>query len=178
MAHSISAACDWKNRPVALWNVPSALAELVWHPEQAFDYPRIDSTPWAADFETVRAQLRDFCRERVQDYHQARDFPAREGTSSLSPYLAIGVLSARQCVARLYHESSMGELSEGAQVWLSELIWREFYQHLVAIEPNLSKSRDFVEWGRVWSGGMITKSSSSGVKARQGIRSSMRQCAN
>lgn len=41
----------------------------------------------------------------------------------------------------------MGELSEGAQVWLSELIWREFYQHLVAIEPNLSKSRDFVEWG-------------------------------
>ncbi len=136
-----------KNRPVALWNVPSALAELVWHPEQAFDYPRIDSTPWAADFETVRAQLRDFCRERVQDYHQARDFPAREGTSSLSPYLAIGVLSARQCVARLYHESSMGELSEGAQVWLSELIWREFYQHLVAIEPNLSKSRDFVEWG-------------------------------
>lgn len=67
-----------KNRPVALWNVPSALAELVWHPEQAFDYPRIDSTPWAADFETVRAQLRDFCRERVQDYHQARDFPARK----------------------------------------------------------------------------------------------------
>ncbi|EEN99801.1 deoxyribodipyrimidine photo-lyase [Vibrio cholerae] len=136
-----------KNRPAALWDVPSAFAELVWHPEQTFDYPRVDSTPWAADFETVRAQLRDFCRERVQDYHQARDFPAREGTSSLSPYLAIGVLSARQCVARLYHESSMGELSEGAQVWLSELIWREFYQHLVAIEPNLSKSRDFVEWG-------------------------------
>ncbi|GHY18653.1 deoxyribodipyrimidine photo-lyase [Vibrio cholerae] len=136
-----------KNRPAALWNVPSALAELVWHPEQAFDYPRIDSTPWAADFETVRAQLREFCRERVQDYHQARDFPAQEGTSSLSPYLAIGVLSARQCVARLYHESPMGELSEGAQVWLSELIWRDFYQHLVAIEPNLSKSRDFVEWG-------------------------------
>lgn len=136
-----------KNRPAALWDVPSALTEWVWHPEQTFDYPRVDSTPWAADFETVRAQLRDFCRERVQDYHQARDFPAQEGTSSLSPYLAIGVLSARQCVARLYRESSMGELSEGAQVWLSELIWREFYQHLVAIEPNLSKSRDFVEWG-------------------------------
>ncbi|MEJ6046048.1 deoxyribodipyrimidine photo-lyase, partial [Vibrio cholerae] len=42
-----------KNRPAALWNVPSALAELVWHPEQTFDYPRVDSTPWAADFETV-----------------------------------------------------------------------------------------------------------------------------
>lgn len=59
-----------KNRPVALWNVPSALAELVWHPEQAFDYPRIDSTPWAADFETVRAQLRDFavneCRTTIK----------------------------------------------------------------------------------------------------------------
>ncbi len=43
----------------------------------------------------------------------------------------------------------MGELSEGAQVWLSELIWREFYQHLVAIEPNLRKVVTLWRGGRL-----------------------------
>ncbi|ENM5786422.1 deoxyribodipyrimidine photo-lyase [Vibrio metoecus] len=136
-----------KNQPAEPWTLSSEWASWVWNSAQTFDYPRVDSQSWPVDFETIRNQLRDFCREQVQNYHQLRDFPAREGTSVLSPYLAIGALSARQCVARLYRESSMGALSEGAQVWLSELIWREFYQHLVAIEPNISKSRDFHEWG-------------------------------
>ncbi|MFG0605250.1 deoxyribodipyrimidine photo-lyase [Vibrio mimicus] len=136
-----------KNSPALKGTIPSELTDWIWNNEQAFDYERVDSSQWPVEFETIRNQLRDFCRERVQDYHQWRDFPARTGTSSLSPYLAIGALSARQCVARLYRESAMGVLGEGAQVWLSELIWREFYQHLVAREPNLSKSRDFHEWG-------------------------------
>lgn len=136
-----------KSQPAEPWTLSSEWASWVWNSAQTFDYPRVDSQSWPVDFETIRNQLRDFCREQVQNYHQLRDFPAREGTSVLSPYLAIGALSARQCVARLYRESSMGALSEGAQVWLSELIWREFYQHLVAIEPNISKSRDFHEWG-------------------------------
>ncbi|ENM5761362.1 deoxyribodipyrimidine photo-lyase [Vibrio mimicus] len=136
-----------RNHSAAPWDVPNEFSHLVWHTDQVFDYPKVDSSQWPVEFEVIRTQLRDFCRERVQDYHQWRDFPARAGTSVLSPYLAIGALSARQCVARLYRESEMSALSEGAQVWLSELIWREFYQHLVAIEPNISKSRDFLEWG-------------------------------
>ncbi|WP_165313259.1 deoxyribodipyrimidine photo-lyase [Vibrio ziniensis] len=132
--------------------LPDEVQGLLWSKEQPFSYPREDSSQWAADFETIRAQLRTFCQERVDDYQQRRDFPATDCTSSLSPYLAIGALSARQCMARLYAESNSGNLSQGAQTWLSELIWREFYQHLLTFEPKLCKGRDFLNWGRyvIW----------------------------
>lgn len=120
---------------------------LEWNEQQPFSYPRESSEQWPSDFESIRANLRAFCQERVDDYQQQRDFPAVDGTSTLSPYLAIGALSARQCMARLYAEADMGILSEGAQTWLSELIWREFYQHLLTFEPKLCKSKDFLDWG-------------------------------
>lgn len=135
-----------KTLPAPAWSLPNELSAWLWHPQQAFGYPRGDSSAWPVDSLSLHRQLHTFCGERVQDYHQSRDFPARDGTSMLSPYLAIGALSVRQCVASLFAESSVGVLSEGGQVWLNELIWREFYQHWVAIDPHLSKSDDFQPW--------------------------------
>ncbi len=128
-------------------DVSTEMQSLVWSEQQLFSYPRENSGQWPSDFESIRANLRSFCQERVDDYQKQRDFPAIDGTSVLSPYLAIGALSSRQCMARLYAESDGGILSEGAQTWLSELIWREFYQHLLTFEPKLCKSKDFLEWG-------------------------------
>ncbi|STE87537.1 deoxyribodipyrimidine photolyase, FAD-binding [Escherichia coli] len=31
-------------------------------------------------------------------------------------------------------------------VWLSELIWREFYRHLMTYYPSLCKHRPFIAW--------------------------------
>lgn len=103
----------------------------------------------------VLAQLRSFCRERVQDYQLARDFPARPGTSGLSAYLAIGVVSAQQAMARLQLEAgdSLWQEQSGAAVWLSELIWREFYKHILVAYPELIKHQPFqkdtaaIVWG-------------------------------
>lgn len=131
----------------ALWTPDNSVAEQVWSESQPFSFPRCDSSEWPVEFDALRQRLRSFCQEQMDDYKKWRDFPARASTSTLSPYLAIGALSARQCIARIYAESEMGELSEGAQTWLSELIWREFYQHLLVFEPRLSKSQDFLDWG-------------------------------
>lgn len=103
----------------------------------------------------VLAKLRSFCRERVQDYQLARDFPARPGTSGLSAYLAIGVISAQQAMARLQLEAgdSLWQEQSGAAVWLSELIWREFYKHILVAYPELIKHQPFqqdtaaIVWG-------------------------------
>ncbi|RVU41184.1 deoxyribodipyrimidine photo-lyase [Rheinheimera riviphila] len=93
----------------------------------------------------VLNMLRSFCRERVQDYQLARDFPARPGTSGLSAYLAIGVISAQQAMARLQLEAgdSFWHEQSGAAVWLSELIWREFYKHILVAYPELIKHQPF-----------------------------------
>jgi deoxyribodipyrimidine photo-lyase len=93
----------------------------------------------------VLERLREFCKSKVQDYQLQRDFPAIEGTSSLSAYLAIGVISAKQAVARLQLEAQQQLFQEGsgASVWLSELIWREFYKHILVAFPNLIKHYPF-----------------------------------
>ncbi|MGB6293760.1 MAG: deoxyribodipyrimidine photo-lyase [Vibrio anguillarum] len=124
------------------------LEPLLWSEHRSFSYPRISSAHWVVEFDAIRAKLRQFCRDKVQNYHQQRDFPALDSTSALSPYLAIGALSARQCMARLYAESQHIGLSEGAQTWLSEIIWREFYQHLIGFRPDLCKGKDFAPWGK------------------------------
>ncbi|HHC6510512.1 TPA: deoxyribodipyrimidine photo-lyase [Vibrio parahaemolyticus] len=111
-----------------------------------FSYPRESSEAWCAATNDILKQLRTFARERSDGYQMKRDFPAIDGTSQLSPYLAIGALSPRQCIARLYAENSQPDLSEGKATWLSEIIWREFYQHLLVFEPKLVKGRGFIDW--------------------------------
>ncbi|EOD81195.1 Deoxyribodipyrimidine photolyase [Grimontia indica] len=114
----------------------------------SFRYPQRDSVGWPIDDSAIIQRLRDFCRYRVDQYDTTRDFPAVPATSQLSPYLAIGALSPRQCLARLLVEeqSCFDKDSGGANVWLSELVWREFYQHIIAAYTDISKGKAFLDW--------------------------------
>lgn len=96
----------------------------------------------------ARQTLRQFCRERVQRYQQHRDIPSLEGTSQLSPYLALGILSPRQCLNRLLAENPhvFDSPDSGAFTWLNELIWREFYHHLLVAFPRLCRHQPFIAW--------------------------------
>lgn len=114
-----------------------------------FDYPPAEpSGDFPAGEEAALQRLRTFCREQVQDYLEQRDRPAIAGTSSLSPYLAIGALSPRQCFNRLRAECPqlLENHDSGAFGWLNELIWREFYRHLMVAYPALCKHRPFIDW--------------------------------
>ncbi|WP_406734909.1 deoxyribodipyrimidine photo-lyase [Vibrio scophthalmi] len=120
-------------------------------PQSVFSYPRESSERYVVNSKAIRQLLREFCHERVDNYHNDRDKPALNATSMLSPYLAIGALSVRQCVARvLYsaqaHQITSPLLGEGIHTWISELVWRDFYQHLLHFEPKLCKGRHFVTW--------------------------------
>jgi deoxyribodipyrimidine photo-lyase len=117
-----------------------------YHADVAFSYSRDSSEQWHASTGEILNRLREFARVRSDAYKAERDLPAVDGTSQLSPYLAIGALSPRQCIARLYAESPHSELTEGKATWLSEIIWREFYQHLLVFEPKLVKGKGFIPW--------------------------------
>ncbi|XDZ52211.1 deoxyribodipyrimidine photo-lyase [Neisseriaceae bacterium CLB008] len=100
---------------------------------------------WPAGEAAAQQRLDDFVHAHVHDYHRQRDVPSLPGTSQLSPYLAAGVLSVRQCLVRALAENQ-GEWatgSEGVQTWLNELLWREFYQHLLLAYPRLSMGQPF-----------------------------------
>lgn len=115
----------------------------------AFAYPLAEIGDLFPVGEQVALQrLRTFCCKSVQSYLVQRDLPAIYGTSSLSVYLAIGALSPRQCFNRLRIEypSVLEDNKSGAFGWLNELIWREFYRHLIVAYPKLCKYRPFIEW--------------------------------
>ncbi|MFM2587933.1 deoxyribodipyrimidine photo-lyase [Vibrio sp. TBV020] len=136
------------NKPRALNQQAVLNSELVelFNEESVFDYPREPSEHFPIEREEIIRKLRDFVANNAEAYSDRRDFPAINGTSSLSCYLAIGALSVRQCMARLMHQQPL-PVEGGREVWQSELIWREFYQHLIYFEPKLSKGHSFTPWG-------------------------------
>lgn len=81
-----------------------------------------------------QALLDDFLG-RIDQYHEARDFPALKGPSYLSVHLRFGTVSIRRLVALAQQRSAAG--SPGAATWLSELIWREFYCQILANFPHV-----------------------------------------
>ena len=74
---------------------------------------------------------------RLADYGTARDFPAQSGTSQLSIHLRFGTTSVRHLVRTLQQMMAMGAGGAGAPVWLSELIWRDFYAMILSHHPHL-----------------------------------------
>ena len=71
--------------------------------------------------------------------------PAEPGTSQLSPYLAAGVISIRQCLhaALGYNQGELDSGASGATTWINELLWREFYKHILVGYPRVSMHRAF-----------------------------------
>ena len=126
---------------------PKPQSELDW---QWPDLPKMKpatgaSADWPVEESMVLARMREFCQQKVQDYKKVRDYPAMDGTSMISPYLAIGTLSVRQCVKRLELEATerLQQAESGAATWLSELIWRDFYKHVLVAWPDLIKHQPF-----------------------------------
>jgi deoxyribodipyrimidine photo-lyase len=71
-------------------------------------------------------------RPRMAHYHERRDYPALRGPSYLSVHLRFGTISVR-ALAR----AALAGKSEGAQVWLSELAWRDFYFMILYHHPQV-----------------------------------------
>ncbi|WP_393936096.1 deoxyribodipyrimidine photo-lyase [Aeromonas rivipollensis] len=124
---------------------------LPWQPlaERAFiDEALGETTPdprWLVGEAEALRRLHAFLDQGVLDYGETRDFPALAGTSILSPYLAAGIISPRQCVAALQQRLGCRPQSKAQPgfVWLNELIWREFYRHLLVLVPSLSMNLPF-----------------------------------
>ncbi|MFJ4053268.1 deoxyribodipyrimidine photo-lyase [Pseudomonas sp. NPDC089743] len=113
---------------------------------EGFDKPpRALSEHWPAGEDEAHARLSRFVDETIEDYHHLRDLPAKPGTSQLSAYLAAGVVSPRQCLHAAL-ASNRGEFdsgSSGTQTWINELLWREFYKHILTGYPQVSRHRAF-----------------------------------
>jgi deoxyribodipyrimidine photo-lyase len=83
----------------------------------------------------AQALLEDFIH-RIDRYEETRNFPAIKGPSYLSVHLRFGTISIRQLALEAWRRY---KTSEGASVWLSELIWRDFYAQILANFPHVTE---------------------------------------
>jgi len=100
---------------------------------------------WPGGPREAQRRLDDFIDNRAARYQEDGDFPGIDGTSSLSPYLSVGSISARACLHAAF-QANDGRLhggSAGLSNWISELIWRDFYRHVTAHFPHVSRGQAF-----------------------------------
>ncbi len=98
----------------------------------------------------AEALLADFL-ERIDDYATARDYPAVRGPSYLSVHLRFGTVSIRRVAeaARAHAEAGGRRGRNGADVWLSELVWRDFYHQVLHHQPHVVASSGKPEYDKV-----------------------------
>ncbi|AWI81897.1 deoxyribodipyrimidine photolyase [Parazoarcus communis] len=81
---------------------------------------------------------------RIDRYKRTRDFPAVKGVSYLSTHLRFGTVSIRELVAYAWQHGG-----EGAETWLSELVWRDFYHMILWHHPRVVETTFKPEYVRV-----------------------------
>ena len=86
--------------------------------------------------------------ERVDSYHDERDYPALGTTSNLSAELRFGLLSPREVVA------AVGNHTPGREAYVRQLAWREWFAHLTFEHPDIDRVALRPEYDRIeWSTG-------------------------
>ena len=91
----------------------------------------------AGEAEALR-RLDQFTQSTISKYHDDRNRMDLDGTSSLSPYIRFGMVGLRQTVDA--SRSTQHTNSKGAEIWLNELIWREFYIQILYHFPYVAKT--------------------------------------
>lgn len=103
-------------------------------------HPLTQTIPTAGERAALET-LRKFMAGRVYRYAANRDFPAVTGTSELSAHLRCGTIGIRAVLAALARARSKGTPARkrSCDVFLNELIWREFYLQILHNFPHVAK---------------------------------------
>ena len=120
---------------------------------QAFGHPLTQSIPEPGENAALR-QLEQFAAGPLKLYARGRDFPALEGTSCLSPHLRCGTISVRTVLAevRKVRAACPKQEQESFDIFINELIWREFYLQILHNFPHVMKGSFRPEYNELhWS---------------------------
>ncbi|WP_343128384.1 FAD-binding domain-containing protein [Buchnera aphidicola (Kurisakia onigurumii)] len=89
-------------------------------------------------------KLKLFCKKKIKKYGINRNFPSVYGTSFLSVYLSLGIITVKQCLFYVLKKNKNNiDVKNKFFPWINELLWREFYKYLVFHNPILSKGYTF-----------------------------------
>lgn len=125
-----------RSRP---WPEPALPPPTRLHPHGVPSEPLPDAGAVPTGEEVAIQRARRFAEGPIYEYHNHRDRLDLVGSSRLSAYLRFGVLSPRRAMelacSALEAASTPGQRA-GPSRWLDELLWREFFAHLLFHHPH------------------------------------------
>jgi len=144
---------------LAAWPIDAHAAQLAPAPENhalptladiGFNATKAEPLAIPVGMSGASALFEDFVK-RIGAYDEARNYPAVKGPSYLSMHLRFGTVSVRHLVRTANQLIASGAGASGAPVWLSELIWREFYamilfHHPRVVTQSFKPAFDAIEW--------------------------------
>jgi deoxyribodipyrimidine photo-lyase len=106
--------------------------------KNSFPFPSLEQI----GFEESHIKVKSHNLKFISNYQDIRDFPALDKTSYLSPHLRFGTVSIRKLVNWAFHKND---------VFLSELIWREFFMQILfsfpkVVTQNFKSAYDGIQW--------------------------------
>lgn len=112
------------------------------------------SVPFIAGEAAAQHHLQTFIREHIFAYDDQRNRMDIDGTSQLSPYLRFGMVSARTAFIAAQEAIAIATTEQqrkNATTFLTELIWREFYQTILHDFPHVRRGNfrhdyDSIDW--------------------------------
>ncbi len=113
-------------------------------PVEAFGLTPVaqDGVDWAGGFDgtpgeaAAHERLQAFIDHSLIDYPDRRNRPDVDGSSRLSPHLHHGELSPRQVWHAVQDWIRNRPMKDAAEVFLKEIVWREFAYHLLHHFPH------------------------------------------
>ncbi|MEO0358186.1 MAG: deoxyribodipyrimidine photo-lyase, partial [Pseudomonadota bacterium] len=118
--------------------------------------------------DAAQARLTDFLETRAATYPTDRDLPWKDGTSRLSENLAYGEISPLMC----WHAgwSAFHQGIDGAEVFVKEVVWREFAYHLLHHTPQITTDNWKPDWDKFsWNTDETLPRVDAWLKGRTGI---------
>ncbi len=100
-----------------------------------------------AGTEAVYEMLKKF-EKKIDDYGDSRDIPSEEGTSKFSMYLKNGSLTVPMII-RYFDLKPFGKNKKSRDKFFNELIWREFYYHILYHFPRVEKEAFLEDYKKI-----------------------------
>lgn len=114
---------------------------------------------WPAGHAAGMKRLGEFLDKKISTYATNRSTPAADNSSRLSAYFSSGMVSVREVLdaGRKQLNDGSADFSQagsdaGLAAWVRELVFREFYRHMMTVAPHNSLNLpqnlkyDFIEW--------------------------------
>lgn len=128
----------WRKQFIASEHLPHSIEKLTANfSKSAHAFPTLNDLK----MEKSTIVVKPFSLSDLAKYPQMRDLPAEDKTSYLSPHLRFGTIGIRSLVQQVKHH----------EVFLNELIWREFFMQILyhfpkVVNQSFKPKYDAIPW--------------------------------